>query len=74
LLKLTLSLYDQKKTIVLILKFGTNSKNLKSVAESLDEISMFVTKNGVECLTEKDLKHFAKLADNGDSGVRERAL
>jgi hypothetical protein len=35
---------------------------------------MFVTKNGVECLTEKDLKHFAKLADNGDSGVRERAL
>jgi cytoskeleton-associated protein 5 len=74
LLKLTLSLYDQKKTIVLILKFGTNSKNLKSVAESLDEISTFVAKNGVECLTEKDLKHFAKLADNNDKGVREGAL
>jgi hypothetical protein len=74
LLKLTLSLYNEKKTIALILKFGTTSKNLKSVAESLDEISTFVAKNGVECLTEKDLKHFAKLADSGDSGVREKAL
>jgi hypothetical protein len=74
LLKLTLSIYNEKKTIALILKFGTTSKNLKSVAESLDEISTFVAKNGVECLTEKDLKHFAKLADSGDSGVREKAL
>jgi cytoskeleton-associated protein 5 len=74
LLKQSLNFYDQKKTIALILKFGTNSKNLKSVAESLEEIASFVQKNGVECLTEKDLKHFAKLADNGDKGVREGAL
>ena len=74
LLKQSSQLYDSKKTIALILKFGTTSKNLKSVAESLEEIADFVGKNGVECLTEKDCKHFAKLADNGDKGVREGAL
>lgn len=74
LLKQSLNLYDSKKTIGLILKYGTNSKNLKSVAESLEEIASFVQKNGVDCLTEKDLKHFAKLADNADKGVREGSL
>lgn len=74
MLKQSLTLYDAKKTIALILKFGTNSKNLKSVTESLEEIASYVSKNGVECLTEKDLKHFAKLADNADKGVREASL
>jgi uncharacterized protein YgiM (DUF1202 family) len=74
LLKQCFQLYNPKKTLVLIIKYGTNSKNLKSVAESLEEIADFVSKNGVENLTENDCKHFAKLADNGDKGVREGAL
>lgn len=60
--------------MALIIKFGTGSKNLKSVAESLDEIAFFIGKNGVDFLKEADLKLVAKLADSGDKGVRESAL
>lgn len=58
----------------MIIKFGAGSKNLKSVAESLDEIAFFISKNGVDYLKEADLKLMAKLADNSDKGVRESAL
>ena len=74
LIKQTFELYDNRKNLGLIIKFGCGSKSLKSVAESLTEVTFFVQQNGVECLSEKDLKVIAKLADNGDSGVREGSL
>jgi len=36
-------------------KFGVGAKNLKSVAECLDELSVFVRENGLDHITEKDL-------------------
>ena len=74
LIKICFQLYEPKKTLALILKFGLNSKNLKSVAESLDEIAVFVSKSGIDFLKEADMKLFAKLADSNDKGVREAAL
>jgi len=74
LLKQTFELYDHKKNLGLIIKFGCGSKSLKSVAESLNEVAFFVKQNGVDHLNEKDLKVIAKLADNSDSGVREGSL
>ena len=74
LIKLCFDLYDSRKCLGLIIKFGCGNKSLKSVAESLTEVTNFVKANGVDNLTEKDLKVIAKLADSGDSGVREGAL
>lgn len=74
LLKQTYNLYDDKKTVQLIIKFGTNGKNLKSVADCLEALASYLTEKGIDVLTDKDLKHFAKLADNNDKGVREGAL
>ena len=74
LIKQTFELYDNRKNLGLIIKFGCGNKSLKSVAESLIEVTFFVKQNGVECLSEKDLKLIAKLADNSDSGVREGSL
>ena len=74
LMKQCFDLYENRKCLSLIIKFGCGNKSLKSVAESLSEVCTFVKANGVECLTEKDLKVLAKLADNSDSGVREGAL
>lgn len=42
LLKQTFELYDHKKNLGLIIKFGCGSKSLKSVAESLNEVAFFV--------------------------------
>jgi len=55
-------------------KFGVGAKNLKSVAECLDELSIFVRENGLDHITEKDLQLVAKMVDNNDKGVREGAL
>ena len=74
LIKQTFELYDHRKNLSLIIKFGCGSKSLKSVAESLNEVYVFVKSNGVDCLSESHLKMIAKLADNSDTGVREGAL
>jgi len=74
LIKQCFTIYDQKKCIQLILKFGVGAKNLKSVAECLDELAVFIRENGVEFITEKDLQLVAKMADSPDKGVREGAL
>lgn len=50
------------------------AKNLKSVAECLDEITIYVRENGLELITEKDLQLVVKMADSGDKGVREGSL
>lgn len=55
LIKQCFAIYDQRKCIQLILKFGVGAKNLKSVAECLDELATFVRENGVDLIIEKDL-------------------
>jgi len=57
-----------------LFKYGVGAKNLKSVAECLNELGWFIVENGLTCTTDKDLKFVAKLADSGDKGVREGAL
>jgi hypothetical protein len=74
LIKQCFSIYDQRKCIQLMFKFGVGAKNLKSVAECLDELAIFVRENGADLITEKDLQLVAKMADSGDKGVREGAL
>lgn len=74
LLKQCFSIYEPKKCIQLLFKFGVGAKNLKSVAECLDEITIYVRENGLELITEKDLQLVVKMADSGDKGVREGSL
>ena len=74
LVKQAFELYDNKKSMQLLIKFGLNGKNLKSVAETLDEISYYVSNNGIGTMTERDMKVIGKLADSPDKGVRENAL
>jgi hypothetical protein len=68
------TIYDKKKCVVLIIKFGVGAKNLKSVSESLDSLAAFVRTYGVDEFTEKDCQQIAKLVDSGDKGVRENSL
>jgi hypothetical protein len=49
-------------------------KNLKSVAENLDEVADYISKNGVDVVTKKDFALFLVCADNSDKGVRENSL
>jgi cytoskeleton-associated protein 5 len=59
---------------MLIVKFGCSHKNLKSVAESLDEIASYLQKEGISVVSEPQVKVIAKLVDSGDPGVREKSL
>ena len=68
------SLYDAKKTVALIIKFGAGAKNLKSVAECLDCLASYIREKGVDQFTEKDIQNIAKLGDSNDKGVREGSL
>lgn len=74
LLSKVFDIYDHKKCVVLIMKFGVGAKNLKNVSESLETLATFVKDKGVDQLTEKDCQVIAKLADSGDKGVRETSL
>ena len=42
LIKQTFELYDNRKNLGIIIKFGCGAKSLKSVAESLTEVTWFV--------------------------------
>lgn len=53
---------------------GTKNKNLKVVSESLDEISDYITANGVDSVTKKDFAVFLQAVDSADKGVRESSL
>ena len=48
LIKKCFDLYDHRKCLMLIVKFGCSNKNLRSVAESLDEVAEFLKKEGLE--------------------------
>lgn len=53
---------------------GLNNKNLRAVAECMDELSEFIANFGIDFTTEKDLKLVAKLADSPDKNIRENAV
>jgi S-adenosylmethionine synthetase len=42
------TIYDHKKCVVLMIRFGVGAKNLKSVSESLDCLAFFVRFHGVD--------------------------
>jgi len=74
LIKECFRLHDAQKTFNLIVKFGVGNKNLKSVAQSLEELAIFIGNKGIDFLSEKDMQLMAKLADSPDKGVRDGAL
>ena len=74
LIRMCYEVYDKKACFRLIIDTGVKNKNLKAVAECLDEISDYITQNGVDHVTKKDFKLFIDMADNKDKGVRENAL
>jgi DNA phosphorothioation-dependent restriction protein DptG len=67
-------IYDNKKCCQLIFKYGVCAKNLRSVAESIEELNNHIKDSGLDNITEKDLQQIAKLVDSGDKGVRESSL
>ena len=74
LIKQCFELHDHRKTLMLIIKYGCASKNLKSVAESLDEVAFYLAKNGLDSINEPQVKAIAKNCESNDAGVREKAL
>ena len=57
---------EPTKCVGLILDIGCKSNDLKSASESLDEVAAWVTKDGMQGITEKQVKTVAKLADHSD--------
>jgi hypothetical protein len=41
-MKWNFDMYDHKKTLLLMIKFGATNKNLKSAGETLDEIAIYL--------------------------------
>lgn len=66
--------YEVKLVYRILLDAGVKSKNLKAVAENLDEVADYFSKNGIDCCTKKDFALFLTCADNSDKGVRENSL
>lgn len=74
LMKKVFTIMNDKMCCVLMLKFGVGAKNLKSVAETLNELTCYIKESGLDNITEKDLQQIAKLVDSNDKGVREASL
>ena len=66
--------YDVKLVYRVVVDAGVKSKNLKAVAENLDEVADYFAKNGIDSCTKKDFALFLTCADNSDKGVRENSL
>ena len=74
LIKKCFELHDSKKTLLLLIKFGAQNKNLKSAAEALDEIAIHLRQIQSVPLGEQHIKVIAKLVDSKDASVRENAI
>jgi len=48
LMETSFDLYDQKKSIQLMFKFGVGSKNLKAVAETVEALSTYIAFRGID--------------------------
>ena len=66
-------LYDPKKLISILMK-GLNSKNTKSVSESLELIAVLIQTHRLDVINEKDVRIIGKIVDNPDNGIRQGAL
>lgn len=67
-------IYDVKLCYRMMFDTGVKSKNLKAVAEVLDEVSEYFGKNGIDMCTKKDFAQYLICADSPDKAVRENAL
>jgi hypothetical protein len=74
LIRMCYEVHDKKACFRMIIDYGVKNKNLKAVAECLDELADYITINGVDHITKKDFKLFQDMADNKDKGVREASL
>ena len=73
LIRACFPMYDHVKCATLIIDFISASKNLKSIAECLEEIACLVEKQGTQSISEKQIRMIAKLLEHSDSGVRKGA-
>ena len=74
LIRMCFEVYEAKLCYRLIVDMGVKAKNLKSVAECLDEVADYLQQNGIDCCTKKDFALFVTMADSPDKTVRENAL
>lgn len=74
LLRMVFEIYDKQKCYNLLIQYGVNSKNLAAQGECLDEVAEFITKNGIDYSSEKEMKIVAKMADHSSKVIRENAL
>ena len=73
LIKDCFRMYDHAKCVSFIVDFISTSKNPKSVAASLEEIAIFIDKEGLQNISEKQIRTISKLVEHSDSGVRKGA-
>ena len=59
-------MYDSTKCLALIIDCGCSSKTVKSASESLDEVAAWITKDGMQSISEKQIKTIVKLVDHSD--------
>jgi len=74
LMRMCYEVYEAKLLYRVLIDAGVKSKNLKAVAENLDEISDYLIKHGIDTTTKKDFALFITCADSPDKGVRENSL
>jgi len=74
LIKHCFEMHDAKKTLLLLIKYGAQNKNLKSAGEALDEIAIFMRTLNAVPFGEMQIKTIAKLVDSKDASVRENAI
>lgn len=74
LLRMVFDIYDKQKCYNLLIQYGVNNKNLTAQGECLDEVAEFITKNGIDYCSEKEMKLVAKMADHSSKLIRENAL
>jgi hypothetical protein len=60
LFKQLFPIYDHKQILKIVFQYGIGSRNLKTVAETIAELSEIVINDGVDKFTEKDLQTITK--------------
>ena len=74
LIRLCYDVMESKSVYRILIEKGVKCKNLKSVAESLDEVVAYIDTNGIGDTSTKDFQAFLHCVDSSDKNVRENAL
>ena len=74
LIKQTFDLYDKQKCLTLLIEVGCASRSLKAVSETLDEIALVITKNGMDFVSDKQVRQISKMVEHSDQGIKKGAL